>query len=276
MRKLDTLLPLADISLTDIILENEIMVKRVEFSKLKLELTLAAALLLTAQFAVADQIKLQSFYGGAANVSIKLENGIDYHNGLTASFNESGGAGGFKTYDATTKQTFESWCVDIFHDFSWGNPGATTDKLNTASSIFGQTKANELGSLYTIYSNINGADSSHIDNPAFQLDVWAIVNTPAGSSPSISGPVFTASINSTTNALAQSWLNELGSVKNQYTASIWSVQNNSNPGTGHSWGAQDVVTFSHVTSPVPEPTSYAMLLAGLGLIGFMVRSKKSA
>jgi hypothetical protein len=30
------------------------------------------------------------------------------------------------------------------------------------------------------------------------------------------------------------------------------------------------------TSPVPEPESYAMLLAGLGLMGFMVNRKKSA
>lgn len=31
-----------------------------------------------------------------------------------------------------------------------------------------------------------------------------------------------------------------------------------------------------VVSPVPEPESYAMLLAGLGLLGFMVRSRKQA
>ncbi|MEO6562755.1 MAG: FxDxF family PEP-CTERM protein, partial [Nitrosospira sp.] len=29
-------------------------------------------------------------------------------------------------------------------------------------------------------------------------------------------------------------------------------------------------------SPVPEPEAYAMLLAGLGLVGFIARRRKSA
>lgn len=32
---------------------------------------------------------------------------------------------------------------------------------------------------------------------------------------------------------------------------------------------------AHVTTPVPEPETYAMLLAGLGLIGFMARRRKN-
>ena len=39
---------------------------------------------------------------------------------------------------------------------------------------------------------------------------------------------------------------------------------------------QALPTGSNNGSPVPEPESYAMLLAGLGLMGFMVRRKKSA
>lgn len=34
------------------------------------------------------------------------------------------------------------------------------------------------------------------------------------------------------------------------------------------------VSFSALTAPVPEPQTYAMLLAGLGLLGFMARSRK--
>jgi hypothetical protein len=36
------------------------------------------------------------------------------------------------------------------------------------------------------------------------------------------------------------------------------------------------VNFKPSVSPVPEPETYAMMLAGLGLMGFMVRSKKNA
>ncbi|WP_254451750.1 PEP-CTERM sorting domain-containing protein [Duganella vulcania] len=34
--------------------------------------------------------------------------------------------------------------------------------------------------------------------------------------------------------------------------------------------------FGSVSPPVPEPTTYGMMLAGLGLLGYMVRRKKSA
>jgi hypothetical protein len=32
----------------------------------------------------------------------------------------------------------------------------------------------------------------------------------------------------------------------------------------------------YVTTPVPEPTTYAMLLGGLGLMGVVARRRKSA
>jgi hypothetical protein len=42
-------------------------------------------------------------------------------------------------------------------------------------------------------------------------------------------------------------------------------------------GIGDVTTsfFGHTVSPIPEPESYAMLLAGLGLLGFMSRRRGS-
>lgn len=35
-----------------------------------------------------------------------------------------------------------------------------------------------------------------------------------------------------------------------------------------------VVTLNHVANPVPEPETYAMMLAGLGLLGFVARRRK--
>ncbi len=36
------------------------------------------------------------------------------------------------------------------------------------------------------------------------------------------------------------------------------------------------VTYTYATAPVPEPETYAMLLAGLGLVGVIARRRKSA
>ncbi len=45
--------------------------------------------------------------------------------------------------------------------------------------------------------------------------------------------------------------------------------------TGHT-GYVYLDGFGAVTPPVPEPTTYGMLLAGLGLLGYIARRKKSA
>lgn len=244
--------------------------KRNVWSK-KLNVTVAALALFAAQPAAADQIALQGWWGGAGNVSLTLTNGVNYHTGKTGvSFTEAGGAGGFRTFNATKNETFESWCVDIFHNFNFGNPGITTDTKVSAASLFTQAKADDLGRLYTRHHLlIDGHNSTANDSAAFQLAVWEIVNE-SGNAYSLSDGVFKAS--GAGFGTANSWLADLNSnhAASQYNASVWVVQNNTFAANGlPTWGAQDVVVFA----PVPEPETYAMMLAGLGLLGFSARRK---
>jgi hypothetical protein len=231
--------------------------------------TFAAVSLFAAQAVSADQIQLASFWGGNTWDASITFNGTNYHDGSAASFTEGGGAGGFLTKDLTTGTSFQSWCVDIFHDFNF--PVTTTDIKTSAASIFGQTKATDLGRLYTYVEsqgvNVDGHNSSNTDAAAFQLAVWEVVNETAGTNYNLSSG--NLSITGTGVAEAQGWLDYLNSnpySANSYAASIWSVQGQGASG----WGAQDVAVFA----PIPEPETYAMLLAGLGLLGFMARRRK--
>ena len=214
--------------------------------------------------ALADTIDIAGFWAGAGSATINFS-GTNYHDGSFATFSEYGGSGGFRTYDLTTDpgklRSFQSFCVDIFHDFSF--PGIGTANLNSASSVFGATKANDLGRLYTNHhASIDGTGSTADSEAAFQLAVWEVVNEKGGSPYSLTGGNFSAS--GTGSATATLWLNELNgpSSTSAYSVSIWKMQQGPS-----GWGPQDVAVFA----PIPEPETYAMLMVGLGFMGFWRR-----
>jgi len=235
-----------------------------------LSAALVATALLAAQPAMADAIQLNSFWAGSGSASINFH-GTNYHDGATVSLIESGGSGGFKTYDLSTSpagvNSFQSWCVDIFHSFSFAI--TTVDVLQSAGSMFGTTKANDLGRLYTIAgSSVSapGAGTSAANSSAFQLAVWEIVNEKAGNLYNLGSGDFKAT--GTGDSIAQGWLSTLNttSTASAYTANIWSVTGQGASGMG----AQDVAIFA----PIPEPELYVMMMAGLGLMGFVARRRQ--
>ncbi|TXT22921.1 MAG: hypothetical protein FD134_2346 [Gallionellaceae bacterium] len=252
----------------------------------KLALALASTALFAAQPAAADTIQLNSFWAGSGSVTIDFT-GVNWHNGAAVNnLHESGGAGGFRTYNLNTDplrtSPFQSWCVDIFHGFSFVvdaldvlKPAniALAGSSATLPTAFSQQAATDLGRLYTNHhAAVDLTSSSGTNEAAFQLAIWEIVNERSGSY-SLVGGDFKASGNSAINTLASTWLNELGTASaSQYTASIWTVQ--STLTTGHGY-AQDVAVFSKMPA-VPEPEIYAMFLAGLGLLGFAARRRSRA
>jgi hypothetical protein len=235
---------------------------------------LAVSALFAAQPAAADIIEINNFWAGSGVATINFT-GTNWLTGQKVSgLQESGGSGGFKTYDLTTdpnkQNAFQSFCVNIFNSFSFSVD--SNDKQQPAT-IISTSAAADLGQLYTNHhAEIDSTSSSAENEAAFQLAVWEIVNEQSQGDTSYDLNAGTFKASGTGSSLAQSWLSELygANTTSEYAANIWTVQ--SMITTGHGY-AQDLVTFSPIQTPVPEPETYAMMLVGLGLLGFSARRK---
>jgi hypothetical protein len=232
---------------------------------------LAVSALFAAQPAAADIIEINNFWAGSGVATIDFT-GTNWKTGEKVNgLHEVGGAGGFKTYDLTTdpnkQNAFQSFCVNIFNSFNFAVDSNDTQQ---SAAIISSAAAADLGQLYTNHhADIDSTSSSAVNEAAFQLAVWEIVNEQGDGSYNLNGGTFKAS--GTGGSLAQTWLSELsGDPTSTYSANIWTVQ--SMITTGHGY-AQDVVTFSPIQTPVPEPETYAMMLVGLGLLGMSARRK---
>ncbi|MDO8989942.1 MAG: PEP-CTERM sorting domain-containing protein [Sideroxyarcus sp.] len=223
----------------------------------------AVAALFTAQPAAAATVTIDGWWGGAAAVGI-------VNTGTGGSVNENVYAGGFNTF--INGNSIQSFCVDIFNSFEFIATSTSTPSSQT--SLVSAQAAEDLGRLYTNHHNeIAAHGNNSVNEAAFQLAVWEIVNEQAPDlTYDLGGGTFLA--NGLTNwansvasvSLAQTWLTELSFTSpSAYNATIWTVQSMS---TDTGW-AQDVVTFTSV----PEPETYAMMLVGLGLLGFSARRK---
>lgn len=172
--------------------------------------------------------------------------------GFNASYNEN-----FSAPPAPT--SFIAYCIDLAQTFSWNSPFTVTE--TNPLSLFGAFRA---GALDRLYTQRFAAATSPILSGAFQLAVWEIVaetGATAYSALSLSTGSFQAtSGNSTARTTANSWLQALGTgASGGYTLTALV-----------SPSRQDQM----MATPIPEPETYMMLLAGLGLMGFVARRRQ--
>jgi hypothetical protein len=162
-----------------------------------------------------------------------------------------------------------AWCVDIRHML---NTGSTSYSLTDGAAFLGGLVASRLERLasYVVAADGNAATNTlqstltgGQQSAAFQLAVWEVVNEGTASAYNVnSGDFYVSSGDSSVRSLANTWLTNAMAWTGPSTQSlnVWAGPNST----------QDLGVFA----PIPEPETYAMLLAGLGLMGFVARRRR--
>lgn len=207
-------------------------------------LAVAVTGLFAGQPALADMLNFNGFSTGSVSVSIR------------SPIRQSFSAGGFSMTNVNTGSSFQAWCVDIFDHLA-----RSTNYTLTSGTTFYSGDTGKATALSHLASNWLSSVTNSTNSAAFQLAIWEIVNETSGGSYSLTAGNFKARSSGAVISAANNMLSNLsGSLA--YTTNVW-AQN-------YAHSTQDLAVFA----PVPEPQTYAMMLAGLGLIGFVARRRK--
>lgn len=210
-----------------------------------LTLLAAASLSFAASLAHADSLRLTDFTG-SQQVSIS-------------------GAGNFPSayagqlYGSLNGASFKTYCVDLYQA-AYLQTTYTDYSVVSGVTAFGATKSTEIDHLLSYFATHLDTSRSP-DSALAQAAVWEVLYE-KGSSYDIAKGTFSV-------------FSTAGSTEKAFTSFDWNAVA-ATPITLHadqlySASEQD---FIRVT-PVPEPSTYAMLAGGLGALGFVARRRRA-
>lgn len=163
----------------------------------------------------------------------------------------SAGAGEFIIFNQTANKTLFTYCVEL----AQLTVQTATYLPTSLTTAFTAPVATLIDKLFTsAYASVNNAVSS----AAFQLALWEVIADP--NSFNLSSGVFQVSA-STAGVITQAnaFLAGLATAKTGgFSYTVW-----------RSEGAQDQISVS----AIPEPSTYALLIAGLGMFAFIARRR---
>lgn len=173
-------------------------------------------------------------------------------------------AGAFTT-SVNGGASFLSYCLDLTQSAPVGSSDSSYSRVSGGSYSFANASAaSSLSKLFTVAgSQVNSISSA----AAFQLAVWEIVyEAPANAYSVLTGnAIFGVQDSREIATLTQAnfWLNALSNTPATAPISILS-----------STDRQDLV-YGGATAPIPEPSTYALMFAGLGALGFVARRRSN-
>jgi len=167
--------------------------------------------------------------------------------------------------------SFMAWCVDIYDDMNTSSAG-TGYTLKSGTTFYSGTNSYMATDLERLASYVfdNSLLTNNIASAAFQLAVWEIADEAGGTSKyNVTSGDFYATIyynSASPNVLAtaNTWLGVV-------TTGTYAIDQQLNVWQQNIAGTtQNLAVFA----PVPEPSTSLMLLAGLGLMGFVAKRRR--
>jgi hypothetical protein len=151
-----------------------------------------------------------------------------------------------------------AWCADIQQNISFGSAN-----LNYTAGSLDPTLATRLGQLATkVGYNTFAFDAT--SSAAFQLAVWEILFDVVPPDYNLTSGLFalnSANTNAAALAQAATWLTGLPGGASHYAIEFYTNRD-----------VQDLIVFRKV----PEPGSFAILMVGVGMAGFVVARRRQA
>lgn len=155
--------------------------------------------------------------------------------------------------------SFLAYCID---PFQWASSTPTAYTLSSLSSL-GTSQAADVTKLYSqSYASTSG---NNVNSAAFQLALWELAKD--------DGVLTTGDVHTTSSTSSSVVAAANSMISNAKTGAVGATNYSFNLYTSGTKQDFLVASVSSV-SPVPEPNTYALMIAGLGLIGFTASRRR--